>query len=135
MDTEEVLEAARVVRPYLPALVGSNADRTDRRIAELLAAAGRGEEVTTELWSALTGTPAITAFVVEVLGDAPHFRPPEWQPRHPRGEGLELLPGAAGPVAHAGKYVCPRGDYVWYRAGIGTAVPPCPTHGPVLVRR
>jgi hypothetical protein len=135
MEAKGVLEAARAVRPYLPELVGPDAGRADRRIADLLAAAGLGEDVAAELWSVLTGTEAIAAFVVEVLDDAPYYRPPEWQPSNPRGGGLEHLPGPAGPVQHAGKYACPQGDYVWYRAAVGTPVPQCPTHGSILVRR
>jgi len=31
-------------------------------------------------------------------------------------------------------YVCPLGDYTWYRPHIGTPIPVCPTHD-VLLRR
>lgn len=37
------------------------------------------------------------------------------------------------PLASIIKYVCPYGDYTWYRQSIGTPIPDCPTHGIPLI--
>jgi len=76
-----LLEAARVIRPYLPDLVGPAADELDRQIGELLAAASSGENVTEALRSLLASHEATADFVAEVLADAPLYRlPPELRP-------------------------------------------------------
>jgi hypothetical protein len=129
---EGVLEAARVIRPYLKTLVGPAADDLDGQIAELLAAAGRGEEVAAVLGSLMARDEATAAFLDEVLADAPLYRPPEVQPDYLRSAAPP--PGDVGTVLHAGKYACPGGDYVWYRPAISVPIPECPTHGPGLSR-
>lgn len=134
MDELGILQAARALRPYLPQLVGPDSEALDARLAERLAATSRGENVTDALWPLLSEREETLTFAAWVILDAPHYRPPDLQPDHP-GErsGLQPLPGDIGPV-HADRYVCPNGDYVWYRRVIGTPIPACPTHGPVLVR-
>jgi hypothetical protein len=122
---EDLLEVARVVRSYLPDLVGSKARSYDERIAGLLAAARSGTNVDEELAAVLQQSDAVHTWVAQVLQDDLH-RPPHLQTR---GElGFEPLPGNAGPV-QAAKYCCPEGDYVWWRRSAGQAVPSCPTHG------
>jgi hypothetical protein len=32
-------------------------------------------------------------------------------------------------------YVCPFGDYIWYRPHVGTPIPVCPTHNVPLRRK
>jgi hypothetical protein len=132
MDDEGVLEAARAIRPYLPDLVGPVADQLDRRIAELLAAAAQGENVAAAVRSLLVSQEATGGFVVEVLADAPSYRPPYLQPGYLRSRGLQPLAGDVGPVLHVGKFACPHGDYVWYRPAVSIPIPPCPSHGPGL---
>jgi hypothetical protein len=132
-----VFEAARVIRPYLKDLVGPAAEQLDNRIADLLGAADRGQDVTAELHLLLDGDEATSSFLGAVLADAPHYRPPTMQEDQLRRDGVynyNPLAGDVGPVLHAGKYSCPQGDYVWYRAAVGAAIPPCPTHGPGLIR-
>jgi hypothetical protein len=134
---EGVLEAARAVRPYLTTLVGdATADDLDMRIAVLLAAASQ-EDVTERLCELLNANEATAAFLEEVLADSPNFRPPDMQPQYirpvERGPGgIERLAGDIGVVLHAGRYACPKGDFVWYRPAVGAAIPACPTHGPGL---
>ena len=114
MDDEGLPEAVRAIRSYLPELVGPDADALDRPIADLLAAAGRGEKVSAALWSLLDSDEATRAFATKVLADAPQYRPPDLQPDDLRGPGMQPLPGDVGPVRHAGSYSCSHGDYVWY---------------------
>ncbi|MEW5861717.1 MAG: hypothetical protein AB1861_30800, partial [Cyanobacteriota bacterium] len=37
------------------------------------------------------------------------------------------LPGQ-GSMVNAAKFVCPQGDYTWYRPRVGIEPPLCPTH-------
>jgi hypothetical protein len=132
MDEEGALEAARAIRPYLPRLVGPAADTLDRRIAELLNAA-RTEQVVAAVCSLLNDNETTRDFLAEILSDAPHYRPPSLQPgnlagRSSGGSGYKPLAGDFGSVLHVGKYVCPQGDYVWYRPAVGAPIPVCPTH-------
>jgi hypothetical protein len=126
-----VLESARAIRPYLEDLVGPGAHELDERIAGLLAAAARGEDVSTDLWTLLESDEATSAFLEAVLADAPVYRPPAVQPdfRRRSDRTYQPLAGDVAPVMHAGKFACPRGDYVWYRPAVGVPVPSCPTHG------
>ena len=136
---EGILQAARVIRSYLPMLVGpAAAAGLDQQVAELLAASGQDENSTAKLRVLLGRDEATSAFLAEVLADAPHFRPPDMQPQYqiPKTRGLkwEALPGDQGPILHAGVYVCPHGDFTWYRPAVGVPVPVCLTHGVALVK-
>jgi hypothetical protein len=131
---EGVLEAARAIRPYLDDLVGPAAAEFDARIATLLAAATAGVDVVPELQSILGSPEGTSSFLEGVLADGPLYRPPEWQPPSYRELGYQSLAGDVGPIRHAGKYRCLKGDYVWYRPTVGTDIRSCPTHGLVLVR-
>jgi hypothetical protein len=131
---EGVLEAGRAVRTYLEELVGrGDARALDERIADLLASDARGHNVTSGLRELLAEH--VSDFLEAVLEDKPEFRPPRVQPEFMSTHRIfQPLPGDVDPVLHAGKYVCPHGDYVWYRPYVGTPIPPCPTHGPVLTK-
>ncbi|WP_207161540.1 hypothetical protein, partial [Trichormus variabilis] len=47
-------------------------------------------------------------------------------------KGFQPLPGQ-GQALSAQKYICPQGDYVWYRRVVGATIPTCPTHGVLLI--
>lgn len=125
---EDLLEVARVIRSYLPDLLGSGARSCDQRIAGLLAAARSGQNVDEDLATALQQSPAVHVWAAQVLQDERH-RPPDLQPAFELG--FEPLPGAGGPV-QAAKYCCPHDDFVWWRRSAGQAVPSCPTHGALI---
>jgi hypothetical protein len=128
---DPVAEAARQIRPYLTELVGPQlAAELDSRIAGLLEDTTGREDATDRLRSVLEGNLATSEFLAEVLDDAPEYRPPKWQP-HTVRRGFAGLPGDLLPM-HAGKYGCPRSDYIWYRPEVGVPVPECPTHHIVL---
>jgi hypothetical protein len=135
MDEQGVFEAARVIRSYLPMLVGPAAGELDRQIAELLNTGSPAGDCA-KLRSVLDGNEATGDFLAEVLADAPEYRPLALQPGHiHRGGGdYQALAGDAVPVLHTGRFACPHGDYVWYRPTVGAEIPGCPTHGLVLTR-
>lgn len=129
---EGVLEAARAIRPYLRDLVGpAEAGTFDRRIADLLTGPADVAATVAALRALLAGHEDTAWFLGRVLADRPLYRPPYQQSvpqrdiSRPAGD-----PGAIG----ADRYVCPAGDYVWYRPDVGTRVPNCPDHGAALVR-
>lgn len=132
---DPVLEAAREIRPFLTDLVGSEAaGPLDDQLAELLEAAQAGQDTVAGLRALLRSDQATSAFLDDVLDDAPGYRPTRWQRRAPTRGIFETLPGDLLPM-HAGKYGCPTGmDYTWYRPDVGVPVPDCPTHHVVLVK-
>ena len=120
----EVTDLARAIRPYLPNLLGSDAPKVDAKIGALLEEAETGREVDAELNELIDAFPATQAWAAEFRGaPVPGRRP---------GRGFQPLPGDATPVM-ATRFVCPQGDYVWYRRSVGMAVPSCPTHNIPLV--
>jgi hypothetical protein len=135
MDDEGVLEAGRAIRPYLERLLGPAAPEFDARLAGLLVRASAGEQVGSAVRELLEEDETTADFLSEVLADAPHYRPPYVQPGYLTTREISPLPGEiVEPVRHAGRFECPGGDFVWYRPAVGTPIPPCPTHGPGLVR-
>lgn len=112
---EEVLECARSLRPFLPEMLGVEAVTVDRQLADLLAQAKAGESVDTKILELLKSHPKTRNWAAEFL--APKQIP----------KGFERLPGSNDAIA-AQKYVCPEGDYVWYRRSVGVLIPTCPTH-------
>jgi hypothetical protein len=124
---EAVLEAARAVRPYLVDFVGlERAVRLDTKLAGLLAAAARGDDVESAVEAALVADEATGAFLERVRADAPLLRPPAVVSALTT-RSYDSLPGQPSPVS-ADKFRCPHGDYVWYRMEVGLSVPQCPTH-------
>jgi hypothetical protein len=136
---EGVLEAARAIRPYLPSLVGpAAAAGVDQQIARLLALTHRDEDVVAALRSLLERHEVTGDFLTEVLADAPLYRPPHVQPGYMRPtergtNAIQPLPGDVGLIPGISKYVCPYGDYTWYRPSVGVPVQTCPTHAVNLV--
>lgn len=114
-DPEELLECSRSIRPYLLELLGAEAEAFDLQLADLLAQAKAGESVDTKILELLKSHPKTRNWAAEFL--APKQIP----------KGFERLPGSSDAVA-AQKFVCPEGDYVWYRRSVGVPIPICPTH-------
>jgi hypothetical protein len=125
-----VLEAARAIRPFLRGLVDSPAVAAslDQRLADELAdttdlpaSAGRLRDV-------LDADEDTRWFLQQVLLDAPRFRPPYVQSQRLRALPPATPAGDPAPV-RADRYVCPHGDYTWYRPDVATPVPGCQTPG------
>jgi hypothetical protein len=131
-DDHGVLEAARAIRPYLTDLVGpTEAAVLDRQIADLLHDLTNTTETAAQLRTLLHRQEDTGWFLDRVLADWPHYRPPYQQSAQHRD-----LPRPAGDISHveADRYVCPEGDYVWYRPEVGTRIPKCPDHHLPLTR-
>jgi hypothetical protein len=120
----EITDLARAIRPYLPRLIENDALVIDKKIGGLLEKAESGQEVDAELTELIDATPATRAWAHEFLGGP--------VPGRRVGRSFQPLPGDATPVA-AQRYVCPKGDYVWYRPFVGMSIPRCPTHYLLLI--
>jgi hypothetical protein len=127
VSDEQVLEAARAIRPFLAELVGSDADRVDRELAALLARSHDDEDGDVErlILGCLMRSPATHDWAARFLTD---------QGRDGAGgrqRGYSPVGGDGEPVA-APRFACPEGDTVWYRHSVGQQPPICTTHGLAL---
>ncbi len=116
---------ARAIRPYLSRLVGNDWQAIDGQIGRLLERAESGDEVDAELTELIDATPATQAWADKFLNRS--------APKRRVQRSFQPLPGDATPIM-AQRFVCPEGDYVWYRPSVGTPIPRCPTHNLLLVR-
>ena len=143
--TELILEAGRAIRPYLTTLLGTDADRVDANLAELLARADRSavasaiedvleRDAATRQWvSAFWRIGGMPPEVVVAVYPDLDPRAAERQVRATvlGGGGLPGDPVAALPGK---RYACPRGDFAWYRLDAAEEVPECRTHRLRLVQ-
>ena len=122
--SEDILEAAKSIRPFLPGLLNHQAQEVDNQLADLINRHNAGEPLENK--------------IAELL--ATHDPTREWMrqfldSKHPanvtKGLGFNPLPGISAPGAP--KYVCPQGDYIWPQIDISDPIPPCPTHNIPLV--
>jgi hypothetical protein len=124
LNKEDIFEAARSIRPYLNELIPAEAGQVDNELAAYLNE-GAPAQNTNLLLATLRRYEPTREWVSEFLGQ----RVP---PAVTRAFEFQPPPGDPAPVS-ATKYVCPQGDYCWYRVSIGRPVPNCPTHGLALV--
>lgn len=117
---EDILEGGRSIRPFLPELLGNDAVQVDNQLAELLAQAKAEQQVDQQILEILKSYPDTRDWMAEFLSE------------QQVSKGFEALPGKGQPIS-APKYICPEGDYVWYRRVVGATIPTCPTHGVLLV--
>ena len=126
-DADAILEAGRAIRPHLPELLGDEAAPFDARLAEALdadePAARRADAVLAQLGARPACAEWVAAFLEQRV-------PPDLVPLAERS--VEPLPGGGEHVS-ADRYVCPRGDYTWYRRAVGQRVGRCPTHPDVAL--
>lgn len=134
MTDHEIVTAAQVIRPYLPELVGPKAQELDGRVGDLLNRRSE-DDVLADLRALLEADEATQDFVSEVIGDAPHYRPPAVRRDIAREAVFQPLAGDVQPVAHVGRYTCPLDDFTWFRPSVGAPIPICPTHGLQLQAR
>jgi hypothetical protein len=132
MTKDEILEAARLIRPHLPELLGNKAPVLDAQLAELLARAESGEDVISSIFSALNRYPTTREWFANRVHPQSRASKPEPKPDygdHSAGnEDYGSLPGHMEPV-NASKYMCPEGDFAWYCLSVAEEVPTCPIHG------
>ncbi|MGK7876930.1 MAG: hypothetical protein AB4426_27665 [Xenococcaceae cyanobacterium] len=118
--SENILEGARSIRPYLPKLLNSpEAEAIDHQLAELLMQAQQGQSnIDNKLLEVLTSTEPTREFTVKFLNLSPVERITYYYP----------IPGDPTPISGLVKYACTFGDYVWYQRQKGQPIPNCPTH-------
>ncbi|MFE4108544.1 hypothetical protein [Almyronema epifaneia] len=120
-QAEDILDAARSIRPYLSELLTPNptaAEQLDQKLAELLDQASQNPSATILIQKQLRENAATREWVRQFLEDKQ--LPDE-------NRSFQPLPGYPS-IVKAAKFVCPQGDYTWYRPRVGIEPPPCPTH-------
>jgi len=122
---EDVLEAARVIRPYLPDLLGAEAEPVDRALSELLRSGESGDAVDHQILELLAERDATREWTRKLLADK---MPP------PVMKSFDPLAGSPSRI-DANTFVCevPGCPRVWYRPRAGIAPPLCPEHQIPLV--
>lgn len=123
---QEILEAARSIRPYLSELLNSQEAQTfDLKLAQLLAQSPQNpKDVSKYILKKLASDPKTQKWIKDFLKTK---LPPEikksYQP-----------PLSPKPLSISGvvKYACPFGDYIWYQRQVGEPIPNCPTHEVLL---
>lgn len=122
---EDILEAARVIQPYLPDLLGAEAATVDQALATLLDKAAAGESVENPILELLAKRDATRQWAQQFLRDK---TPP------PVMRSYDPLAGSQS-VINANTFVCevPDCPRIWHRPKFGMAPPPCPEHAIPLV--
>jgi len=123
-NDENLLEAARSIRPFLADLAPDQAVELDKCLSDYLAEASAGQSVTNKIVKNLTTLPRTKEWLEAFLELG---KPPSTQVRAfapPLGDPSPVL---------ASRYVCPQGDYTWYQMSAGSPIPRCTTHGIALV--
>lgn len=125
-QTENILEGARTIRPYLPELVGAEAQGIDGELAALLARASQGQKTDTLILDLLSTRKATKDWMRDYLAEpASVMRSAETKGYSRPGGDPDPIPGL--------KYVCPvAGDTVWYKQYAGEEIPMCNSHSVVL---
>ena len=128
ISPENILDAARQIRPELPDLLSPQAALAfDQRLADYLSRANAGEAVHSDILALLQSDPETEDWLLEIFG-------PRRVPKGgtTRGGSYQGLPGSVSAIG-AQKYICPQGnDYTRFLRSAGS-VPSCPTHGCPLV--
>jgi hypothetical protein len=123
---KDVLEGACAIRPCLTQLLEARqAAEIDKKLAELLAQSQTDLKVDNQILKLLAKEEATRTWLAAFLE---HNLPPEVT------RFYSPPPGIIGPVPGMTKFVCPEGDYIWYRRSVGEQIPQCPTHQLELVR-
>jgi hypothetical protein len=126
---DPIVDAARMLRPYLPALVGDDASAVDENLARLIADALHGGDVAEQIVRQLSGRMELRDWMAQAL---------EHDPPQPPGLASAVerdysgLPGRGEPLP-AARFICPYGDFVWYRRAVGERIRDCSTHHVPLV--
>ena len=117
---KDVLEGACAIRPYLTKLLETaKANQIDEKLAELLDKSQTGQKVDNRILKLVANQEATRTWMAAFLE---HNVPPEV------ARFYSPLPGQVSTVSGVARYVCPQGDYVWYRRSVGEPIPLCPTH-------
>jgi hypothetical protein len=120
LSEEEILVAARAIRPILPGLLGTKAEAVDYSLAELIQRGEAGEPVGKDILALLTQEEPTCNWLQEYFSDTAEDL---------YNFGLKPLPGRPHPIK-AARYACPvKGcPTVWHQQRAGQPIPACPTH-------
>lgn len=120
----DIVEGAKSIRPHLPVLLNEGAAELDEQLSDLLNSERDEEETALQVLGLLSEVPKAAEWLSDFLAV-----------KSSSGEvGSHLATRSFNPVPgqHAppktDKYICPRGDFIWYRIAVGTTVPTCRTH-------
>ena len=122
--SEDILEAARTIRPYLSELLkAEEAQVIDNQLAQLLAQKDQ-KKVDNLILEILCSQESTRQWIDQFLElkHSPEEKNKSYQP----------IPGNPTPISGLIKYACPQGDYVWYQRQVGEPIPNCPTHKVLL---
>lgn len=122
---EDIVEAARVIRLYLPDLLGTESETVDQALADLQTRAAAGESIDNPILELLAERDATREWTRQFLSDK--IPPPVMRSYDP-------LAGSPS-VIDATTYVCqvPGCPRVWYRPKAGFEPPLCQEHKVPLV--
>jgi hypothetical protein len=123
LEDDDILEAARTIRPHLSNLIPDDAITVDEELALHLNDTQTGKPSGNVLLGILRRREPTRRWLSVFLNQRFLIE---------STRGFQPPPGNPVPVS-AQKYVCPQGDYAWYRASAGSLIPRCPTHGVTLV--
>lgn len=122
---KDIIDSAKNIRPYLTKLLNEvDAKYVDQTLAVLLQQISQGDKNENLVLELLAGYKPTREWLKKYMA---HHRPPEVE------RLFEALPGIASPIDGLRKYVCPNGDYTWYKVRSGEPVKYCPTHNVPLV--
>ena len=124
-SSEDILEAARVIRLYLRDLLGSEAESVEKTLANLLEESSSNEGIDNQILELLAENDATREWTREFLSDK--IPPPVTRSYNP-------LAGSQS-VVDANTFVCqvPGCPMVWYRPKAGIEPPECKDHKVPLV--
>jgi hypothetical protein len=137
-DEDPLFAAAREVRPYLPDLLGAEANAVDGTLARVLLSTAPGPAKLSEIQTVFSSYERLVDWVGQFMTGG--LIPPEFMASVSRGHavGSGFTPGVDLPGKDAQRpgvrFTCPNGDFTWYVLRLGEPVPDCPTCDLALVR-
>ena len=123
--SEDVLEAARVIQPYLPDLLGTEAATVDQALASKVAKVASGEVGVNSILELLAERDTTREWAQKFLIDK--IPPPVMRNYDPLAGSQSII--------DANTFVCEVPDCpgIWHRPKAGIAPPLCPEHKIPLV--
>lgn len=123
--SEDVLETARIIRLYLPDLLGAEAETVDHALAEMLARAESGEAVDNQILELLAKSNATREWTRQFLMEK--IPPPVMRSYDPLAGSVSVI--------DANTFVCqvPGCPQIWYKPKAGIDPPLCQEHKIPLV--
>ena len=123
MSLENILEAAKSIRQFLPTLVGEQSSDFDQQLADLINRHQAGEPLDNQITHLLASHPETCKWMRDFLG---------MESVQTQRGGYTPLPGF--PNIDAPRYICPHNDYIWHHIDSSDPIPYCPTHNCPLVK-